>query len=237
MVEVRDAVYFDLSPGGELLHLQLPKSPTAIEMAVHDRGPLGPPLDEAARWLSKDLEGLTDPGVRFHIALRPDADLLHGHKLSLYAIAVADRIKSLSGRQFSCVKITKGHTAPTTLYVASSVRAPAPTDSVTVTLKTRKSYAKPEYTQVVHEATHPIRAVAASPGPLRLRVSYTTGLPRTWSRLWQPTLTGIFASDPSGNATELDTSRIVQLEFDHRSIGASLDHQVQIAISIAQVKD
>jgi hypothetical protein len=179
MVEDREMVYFALPPGDEVLHLQLPKSATAIEKAIHAKGPFGSSLDEAARWISKNLEGLAEPGLHFHIAPRPDDDLLHGHNLHLYASAVVDRVKSVSGTQFSCVTVTKGHTSPTALYVASSVLASAPTDCVTVTFKTRKSYAKPDFTRAVYEATHAIRSVAAFPGPLRLHVSYLTGLPRS----------------------------------------------------------
>jgi hypothetical protein len=217
------APYFAVSSHGEVLQLRVPKSPLSVEAAVSRGGGIGSLLDSAERWISSRLDNIENPGVRLDLCLPPDADLLYGHKLHLYAIALADRLKAVTGVQFRSVKLTKRHCVSTKLALASAIPAQPPADATVVTIITRRSYAKPGFAQVVHENTQSIRDIAVHGKGLRLTVSYVTGLPRTWSRLWGPTIMGIVGP--------LGSSHIVELGFDHCSVGERLEHQVQITIS------
>jgi hypothetical protein len=211
-----------------VLEIKLPKSPLTVER-VSDQL-----LESAGTWLSDKLDGVRNPGVHLHLGLESDADLLFGHKLHLYAIAVADTFKAATGSQFSAVRVTKDYSLPTTLSAFSAVPASPPAATAVVNLTTRLSYAKPVYAKAVNDATQSIRDIAAGSGPLRLRVSYLTGLPRTWSRLWQPTIAGIFNPNRSTNSTGLDSSHVTELGFDHCSIGASLEHRVHLTVSASK---
>lgn len=225
---------FDLSSGDSVLELRLPRSPLGIEKAEKDRGPIGSMLDSAEKWMSFKLNDIDDPGVWLKLGLPLDADLHYGHKLHLYAIALADRAKAATGVQFKSVKVTKRHDASTTLYVGSASQAQDPTDLSAVTLITRRSYAKPGFSQAIREETRHIHDVAAEGAPLRLNISYVTGLPRTWSRLWGPTIAGILGARNRDDAVRL-SSNIVDLSFDHYSIGEPFEHQVQLTISASRV--
>lgn len=96
-------------------------------------------------------------------------------------------------------------------------------------MTTRRSYATPAFGQEVQEATRAFRKIMVPNVPLGLHVSYVTGLPRTWSRLWGPTVSGVFAR-PSQDE-KIDSAQIVELGFDHLSIGERLGHRVQLTIS------
>jgi hypothetical protein len=218
-----------------VLHLRLPKSPVSIERTIGHVGPMSSLLDSAGRWMSSKLDGIENPGMRLDIGLPPDADLLYGHKLHLYAIALADRSKARDGGQFNSVKITKRHCSSTRLSVASAIPEQPPGDAFAITIKTRKSYAKSGFGQVIRENTQSIRDFAIDGGPLRLTVAYVTGLPRTWSRLWEPTIAGIFGYRNPEGPTGADSSQIVELGFDHCSIGETFEHQVQLTISASPV--
>lgn len=227
--------YFVVPETGEVLHLRLPKSPVSIERTIGHVGPMSSLLDSAGRWMSSKLGGIENPGMRLDIGLPPDADLLYGHKLHLHAIALADRSKALTGVQFSSVKLTKRHCSSTRLTVASAIPAQPPRDAFAITIKTRKSYAKSGFAQVIRENTQGIRDFAIDGGPLRLTVAYVTGLPRTWSRLWEPTIAGLFGHRNREDPTGADSSQIVELGFDHCSIGETFEHRVQLTISASPV--
>lgn len=228
------APYFVVPCDSDVLQLRVPKSPRSVERAVGQRGAIDSLLDSAAKWIPSKLNEIKDPGLRLDLGLRPHADLLYGHKLHLYAIALADRLKAVTGVQFRSIKLTKRHRASTTLTIASAIPLEPPQNAATVTIITRRSYAKPGFAQVIHEATQSIRDIAVEGEAVRLNVSYVTGLPRTWSRLWEPTITGIFQSGHAKSVTEA-SSQIVELGFDHSSIGARFGHQVQLAISASRL--
>jgi hypothetical protein len=66
-------------------------------------------------------------------------------------------------------------------------------------------------------------------------VSYVTGLPRTWSRLWEPTITGVFGPS-TGKSMRPNSSQIIELGLDHRSVGASFEHRIMLNISVSSVR-
>lgn len=212
----------------------MPKSPLSIERADTDKGATGSMLDLVERWIPSRLNGIEDPGIRLDLGLRPDAELLYGHKLHLYAIAFADRLKAVTGVQFRSLKLTKRHGVSTMLSVAPAIPAQPPTDLGAVTIMMRHSYAKPGFAQAIQETTQSIRDIAVGGGPLRLDLSYVTGLPRTWSRLWAPTIMGIFGVREQQGAM-MNSSHIIDLSLNHCSIGARLGHYVQLTIFASRV--
>jgi hypothetical protein len=187
-----------------------------------------PLLKTSEEWVVSQINGIEHPGFVLRLGFAKSSDLLSGHRLHLYAIALADRIKELSGVQFSCVRVSKEHGDSTTLTIGEAVREDRRADSTLVTMTTRRSYATPAFAEEVHESTEPLRKFFVPNRPLGLHVSYSTGLPRTWSRLWGPTVAGVLASTSRGGAT--DSAQIVELGFDHLSVGDRLGHRVQLAI-------
>ena len=116
------------------------------------------------------------------------------------------------------------------MIIGPAIPTQSPNDAVAARLVTRESYAKPDFTEAIREKTQSIRDIAGGNAALRLNVSYVTGFPRTWSRLWKPTIEGIFGAS-AGKRTILDSSQIVELGFDHYSVGARIRHLVVLNIS------
>jgi len=185
-------------------------------------------LTSAEDWICSKLDAVENPELRVSLGLQAQTHLLQGHKLDIYALALSDRVKELTGRQFESIKITKSHSELTMLWVADVVPTQRPPETATVTLKTRISYAKPGFETAIHEATEGIRDAFAKHQQLNLSISYTTGLPRTWSRLWEPTIRGVLTSS---GAKDLSSSQITDLHFHHKSLGESFEHWVQLTIS------
>jgi hypothetical protein len=167
------------------------------------------------------------------LGFRQDSNLLSGHRLQLYAIALADRIKSLSGVQMSSIRLSKRHCDSTSVAVGQALQWMRPAGSPEVTMTTRRSYATPAFAQEVKEATRTFRKIIVPNAPLRLHVSYLTGLPRTWSHLWAPTISGVIALE--AQPAEVDSAQIVELGFDHLSIGEELGHRVKLTISASRI--
>jgi hypothetical protein len=189
-------------------------------------------LKSSEDWIVSKLREIQRPGFQLDLGFRPDVDLLREHSLHLYAIAVADRIKALTGAQFSSVRVVKRHGETTTLSVGEAVEAKLPASRAIVTTITRRSYATPAFGQEIQDAAQRIRGVASPNKPLRVHVSYVTGLPRTWSRLWGPTISAVFMHQSENVAA--GSAQIVELGFDHRSIGEQLGHRVRLTISASR---
>lgn len=185
-------------------------------------------LKNSEEWVISRISGIEHPGFVLRLGFAEGSNLLSGHRLHLYTIALADRIKDVSGVQFSCVRASKGQGGSTTLAIGEAVRETRRGDSTLVAITTRRSYATPAFAEELHESTERLRKIFIPNRSLGLHVSYTTGLPRTWSRLWAPTVAGVFGSPYREGV--LDSAQIVELGFDHLSVGDQLGHRVRLAI-------
>lgn len=223
--------YFSLPAGRDVLHVSIPKLRNDARRNESHDAVINSLMDSAESWIISRLGDLQHPGLRLDLGLQKQSSLLQGNELHLYAIALADRIKELTRKQFSSVKLTKQHSELSTLSLAEAVPDTRLSPRPAVTLITRRSYVTPAFSQEVYDATHDIRKSAVRGKPLRMYVSYVTGLPRTWSRLWQPTISAVWRVD-SGDPS-IDISQIVELDLDHKSVGERLEHKVQLTISAA----
>lgn len=191
-------------------------------------------LESSQQSIVAKLQDIQNPGLVVNLGFQRGSNLLAGHKLHLYAVAFADRLKELSGVQFSSVRLSKRLVDSTTVAVDEALETERPQVSQIATMMTRQSYAKPAFGEEVHENAESLFKILVSKVPLGLHVSYLTGFPRTWARLWQPTISGVF-TDSEGEA--LTSAQIVDLGFDHLSIGEALRHQVQLTISATRLPD
>ena len=233
--EAAKASYYDVPSDAEELQLRAPKSPLSIERAGGHGGALVLLLDSAEAWIRPRFHEIETPASRLELGLQPDADLLYGHKLHFYATALADRFTAVTGMQLASVRVTKRHSKFTSLAIGSAIPKKPPNDTVEASLIVRHSYAKPDFAEAIREKTQCIRDIAAGNAALRLNLSYVTGFPRTWSRLWEPTIAGIFVA-VAGKGTILDSSQIVELGLDHCSVGARIRHLVVLNISASRVR-
>ena len=176
---------------------------------------------------------IQDPELVVKLGFREDSNLLIGHSLHLYAVAFADRIKDRCGVQLSRVRLSKQRADSTTMEVDQVMQIEHPSESPIVTMTTRRSYATPAFGDEVRENANALGKILVPNVPLRLHMSYRTGLPRTWHRLWQPTISGIFAGQSQGET--VGSAQIVDLGFDHLSIGEALGHRVQLAIFASRI--
>jgi hypothetical protein len=190
-------------------------------------------LESSEEWIVSQLREIQNPGLLVNLGFRQDSSLLAGHKLHLYAAAFADQIKERCGVQFSSVRLSKQRGDSTTVAVDEVLQTERPPDSNIVTMVTRRSYATPAFGEEVCENTNSLRKILVPNVPLGLHVSYLTGFPRTWSRLWQPTISGVFADQSQGE--RIGSAQIVDLGFDHLSIGEELRHRVQLTISASRI--
>lgn len=190
-------------------------------------------LESSEAWVISHSRRTEFPALSLDLGFREHSKLLSGHSLHHYAIATADRIKSLSGVQFSSVRLSKHHGNSTSVAVGEAPQWSHRGGAAEVTMTTRRSYATPPFVQEVEEATRSFRNILVPKVPLALHVAYTTGLPRTWSRLWGPTVSGVCVR-PLQNE-QIDSAQIVELGFDHLSIGEQLGHRVQMVISASRM--
>lgn len=229
------APYFVISDVAEALDLPTPRSSLSVEGDSRNGG-LQEMLTTIERWVGPRLRSIDQPGARLDLGLRSSEDLLSGHPLHRYALWLSDSIKGVTGVQLRSVELTKRRAPSTVLSIAPAVPGRFPPQTASVTLTSRHSYATPSFAGAISETTEEIRDVARDGDPIRLEVSYVTGLPRTWSRLWEPTITGIF-----GPATRTlmrsGRSQIVELGFHHQSVGERFGHRVQVTISAAKVSN
>lgn len=224
--------YFSVPAGRDALHVSIPKLLNDSRRNESHEAVINSLLDSSESWIISRVGDLERPGIRLNLGLQKRSSLLRGNNLHIYAIALADRIRELTGRQFNSVKLTKQHSELSMLSVAEAIPDATLSHGPAVTLITRRSYGTPAFSHEVYDATHDIRNSAAQGTPLRMYVSYVTGLPRTWSRLWQPTISavcGVGSGRPS-----IDIDQIVELDLDHMSIGERLGHSVQLTISTAR---
>lgn len=191
-------------------------------------------LESSESWISSRVRGLKQPGLRLDLGLQRRSRLLQGNELHLYAVALADRIKELAGVQFNSVKLTKSYNELSVLSVTEAVPTRTPTEEEAATLITRRSYATPAFAKDVYAATQNIRDVAIRGKPIRMNVSYVTGLPRTWSRLWRPTVSAVWGIESS--SPTIDLGQIVDLSLAHISAGERLEHKVLMTISASAMR-
>lgn len=218
----------------DVLQVRVPRSPFAVE-GPEDQGALGAMLDPVGEWAKVRLPGLEHPGLQLDIGLPSEVDLLRGHNLHSYAAAFASRIKAATGTQFSAVEVRKRHADSSALTLFSAPAVEQSTTSESVLITTRQSYAGPGFMKVVGDATASIRDVASSGAPLRMKIAYTTGFPRTWAKLLRPTVQGIFQLRSTAPLAESGSARVVEISLTHVSLGSALDHRVKMAISVARL--
>jgi hypothetical protein len=223
------APYFEVPSGEDALRVEIPKLRRPVEKTAEHDAIIDSLLNASGSWLDAKLRRIGSPGLLLNLGLPAGSSLLHGNMLHLYAISLSDRIKEIAGVQFSCVRLSKRHGDTTALSITEAVVAKRPPAAGTVTLLTRRSYSTPAFANEVSTATESIRNLNAVNKPIRLHLSYVTGLPRTWSRLWGPTMSGIFPHEPQN--PQLSAAQIVELGFDHKSVGEQLEHSVQLTVS------
>lgn len=186
-------------------------------------------LEVSEDWIASRCQDFDVPGLSVNLGFRQDGHFMMNHCLQDYAVAIADRIKELCGIQFVGLRLTKRKSDLTILGVEQVSNVPPAAELQGVTLETRRSYATPAFEEEVRIGTAPMRNLLVQRAPLKLRVSYVTGLPRTWSRLWKPTIAGVFPDQSGRHGTE--SSQVVDMGFHHRSVGEELGHGVRLTIS------
>lgn len=181
-------------------------------------------LGSSAQWIVAQCREVQNPALTVHLGFGHAEGLLKGHRLQDYAVAIADSIKELSGVQFHSLRLSKHQGESTTVAIGEATDVGRPRGLRSVIMETRRSYATPAFGDEIRDQTASLGSVLVPNVPLGLQVSYVTGLPRTWSRLWKPTLSGIFVNP-------VDSSQVVDLLFDHWSVGDELGHSVRLTIS------
>jgi hypothetical protein len=181
-------------------------------------------LDSSSQWIATQCREAERPALSVNLGFGHDEDLLRSHRLEDYAVVIADLTKELCGVQFQSLRLSKHQGESTTVAIGEATDVGRPPGLRSVTMETRRSYSTPAFGDEICDQTASLGSVLVPNVPLGLQVSYVTGLPRTWSRLWKPTLSGIFAN-------RVDSSQVVDLLFDHRSVGDELGHSVRLTIS------
>lgn len=232
--EAVKATYYVMSPDPQVIELRAPKSPLGIERDGGHGTALAAMWDSAETWMRPRFDDIQAPAARLELGLNRETDLRYGHKLHLYARALADRFKAVKGVQLTSVKLTKSCSDSTNLAIGTAIPTRHPKDATATRLVTRYSYARPEFVNAIHESTQNIRDIATESTTLRLNVSFVTGFPRTWSRLWRPTIEGIFG-DSARQQCKLDSSQVVELSLSHTSVGERIRHLVVINVSASTV--
>lgn len=218
----------------DVLRLDLPELHSGIRTEMQHRAAIRSILQSSQEWIISRLDGLERPGLQFSLG-SVVGNLVEGNDLVQYALGLADGIKALAGVQFDSVRLVKRKGAESSFLAVAEARAThAPRRSYSTTITTRSSYAKTAFGQQIYDATKSIRRMVSRGGPVVLNISYVTGLPRTWSRLWVPTVSAVFGPARDGNY--VGPSQIVELCFDHRSVGEELQHSVQLTIAASPVK-
>ncbi|MDX1878961.1 hypothetical protein SBE55_14170 [Mycolicibacterium sp. 141076] len=230
-MQMRKVPYYAISRDEEALKLAIPMLKRRVISEGQHAAVIEYLIAMNRDWMLSRLGAIATPGLRIEFGLPSSIDILRSSRLSIYATLIADKIKEISGIQLSSIKLSKRNTSKTTLSIAKAIPTPPPSTAVeTATLTTRRSYATPRFTSEVHDATVMVRTAVSSHKPVRLDLGFTTGLPRTWSRLWLPTISGIF---PTGSPEDrFRDAQIVELELDHQSIGESLGHSVDISAAL-----
>lgn len=217
-----------------LEHAFVDESHVAIRGAVSKRTSVAKTvkaiLESSEDWIVERAQTIPKPALTLELGLAANQSLVADHCLEIYSIALADRVKERSGLQFSSIRLGKRHNDSTVIAVGPAIHRAQLADSVATDLTTRRSYATPAFAHEVAEAAVTLRKVIRPNVPISLHLSFVTGLPRTWSRLWAPTVSGVFALKPTAGGA-ISSGQVVELQLDHVSIGESLGHRVQIAIS------
>lgn len=184
-------------------------------------------IQSTEEWLCSRVGATEKPELWLDVGLPPESSLVNGYRLDSYALAFSDRIKALTGRQLSGLRLTKCHNSLTTLRLREMADVVPSKATRSVTITTRKSYAKPGFEANVRDATEDFSRSLSKSEQFHLSIAYRTGLPRTWSRLLEPTIRGVLLRPNQ----KLDFARITSLNLDHASLGDSFEHWVEIVIS------
>ncbi|WP_432506687.1 hypothetical protein [Kineococcus arenarius] len=228
-------VFFD-EPDGELIELRIaPRLASWMASGHPDQVRLEKFLVHAEDELLPRLAQLPDPvALRLDVGLEDRVDLLEQHDLDNYAFPLAVRLTQASGRQLSCVWVTKRHAATSAVGVQQAVTRNAPsTAGQWVQVRTTASASTTAYKQQIHDQL--CAAVALPEGPVAMEVSFTVGPRRNWLNLWKPTIDALEAllgrSLPE-RAWHPRDGRIVRLGLHHH-VDAAHGHDVSIAIAAA----
>lgn len=186
-------------------------------------------LDSSEEWIVAKCAEAQQPALSVNLGFQHETEFLKGHRLQDYSVFIADRIKELCGVQFSSLRIAKKQSKTTTVSVGEMRPEERLAGADAISLLTRRSYATQAYADEVRDHTARLHGILVPNVKLRIHVSYVTGLPRTWSRLWQPTIAAIFAN--GSPKEEVDSSQAVDMRFDHLSVGDELGHSVRLTIS------
>lgn len=219
---------FTLISSEDWLQIDIPSLRDSVETATQHDAIANALFEASDSWIVGRLGDIEHPGLQIDFGVPPSRSLVRGNHLHFYAVAIADRIKEITGKQLISARFSKSHSQSTRLSVGEAVATSRPPGGVSETVVTRRSYATSAYVHEVRDATQSIRNSTAPNKPIRVVASYLTGLPRTWSRLWEPTIAGVFMDD-THRPTD-GTAQLVELGFDHRSIGEELGHRVRMNI-------
>lgn len=230
IVSMRDFRYYVVPTGGDVCRLTTPKfgriaNSDAWHSAIVDHVVAG-----SRDWMLTKLETLATPGIRIDFGFPADPDIGDRGRIPLFATLIADRIKEIAGTQFVSLRLSKHCGHQTTLSVADAVPTRPPKAVAAATVLTRRSYATQGFSSEVCDAVGEVRAAIKPRESLILNLSYVTGLPRTWSRLWVPTVNGIFSTESAKDS--LSDTQITELGLDHHSVGERLGHGVNISVSL-----
>lgn len=181
-------------------------------------------LSSSEQWIATQCREALHPALEINLGFRNGDDLSNGHRLQDYSTAIADQIKELCGVQFESLRLRKEESDSTTVAIGEALNVGVLPGRRSIAMETRRSYATRAFVDEVRDRSSSLNSVLVPGVPLGLHVSYVTGLPRTWSRLWQPTVSGVLED-------RAESAQIVDMAFDHRSIGDELGHRVRLAIA------
>lgn len=230
VMPTREFPYHAILKGNDVRRLTIPKLSRIVDRDIQHAAVVDYLIAESDEWIISRLDALAVPGIQVDFGFSSNTDISTGGRLPLFASLIADQIKRIAGIQLSSLKLAKRYAEQTTLAIAEAVPARPASAIATATVSTRRSYVTPRFASEIYDVVGDIRAAVGSRDLLCLKLSYITGLPRTWSRLWLPTISGIFSNESAGVA--FDDTQIVELELDHVSVGEKLGHGVKISVSV-----
>jgi len=230
-MSMRDFRYY-VVPDEDIYRLTIPKFNRIVGSETWHDEVADYVLAGSRDWMLSRLDALAVPGIQIDLGFPSNFDIRNRGRLPVFANLIADRIKEIAGTQLVSIKLSKRHSTQTTLSIAEVIPTRPARAIAAATVSTRRSYATPGFASEVRDAVGEIRAAINPKDPLCLNLSYVTGLPRTWSRLWLPTISGIFSTESARDLFR-DT-QVMELALDHHSVGERLGHSVNIAVSLHQ---
>lgn len=205
----------------------IPAADQPGSQGIHTTAVIDDLFAQSADWIISQIEKLAEPALRIDFGFPGTGRINSGGGLPALASLIADQIKSSTGKQLASLVITKQDQKQTALTVSEAIPRRPPRAIATAAVTTRRSYTTPRFGEEIHDALSNIRSLANTHPRLALNLSYITGLPRTWSKLWLPTISGIFSNDST--AGRFNDAQIWNLGFHHLSAGEQLGHSVKIS--------